>query len=286
MKKYKILVVVVSLVLGFLAGKYLYIILENFFYEELAIVSDSDTNVLKFKDWQAGHKKEVNREEIKKEEVSLPNIYLKEEKLIKEEPIEETQTTTKTLLDIPFTPQAPFAEWADPIYQDGCEEASSLMVVYWALSKSLTRVEAKQQILAISNYQIENYGEYRDTSSQDTIDRIIKGYFGYDKVEVKREIVLEDIIEEVNQGKAVIVPINGQLLGNPYYTLPGPERHMLVIRGYDEEKKEFITNDSGTRKGELYRYNQEVLYEAIRDYLTGYHEPIDEVEKVMMMVRK
>jgi len=285
-RKYKILVVVVGLVLGFWAGKYLYVILENFFYEEMAMVSDSEVNVLEFKNRQAGQEREVIREEIMEEETPLPNIYLREEKLIKEEPIEEVPTTTSPLLDIPFTPQAPFAEWADPIYQDGCEEASSLMVVYWALGKSLTREEAKEQILAISNYQIENYGEYRDASSEDTIDRIIKGYFGYEQVEIKKGIVLEDIIEEVNQGRAVIVPVNGQWLANPNYTLPGPERHMLVIRGYDEEKREFITNDSGTRKGELYRYNEEVLYQAIRDYLTGYHEPIDKVEKVMMVVER
>ncbi len=61
---------------------------------------------------------------------------------------------------------------------------------------------------------------------------------------------------------------------------------MLVIRGYDQANKEFITNDSGTRRGELYRYNEEVLYQAIRDYLTGYHKPIDKVEKVMMVVEK
>lgn len=272
----------IGLVLSFLMGRYLYIILENFFYNELAVSFADNIGILEFKNRQIGREKEVVREEIKEEVVSLPIVDLK----VKETNEEETPTITSKLLNIPFTSQAPFAEWADPIYQDGCEEASSLMVVYWALDKSLTKEEAKEQILAISNYEIEHYGEYRDASAQDTADWIIKGYFDYDQVETKREIVLEDIIEEINQGRAVIVPVNGQLLGNPNYTLPGPERHMLVIRGYDGEKKEFITNDSGTREGGLYRYNQEVLYQAIRDYLTGYHKPIDKVEKVMIVVEK
>ena len=61
---------------------------------------------------------------------------------------------------------------------------------------------------------------------------------------------------------------------------------MIIIRGYDPLTKEFITNDPGTRKGELYRYDATVLYEAIRDYPTGYHEIIPHIEKNMIVVSK
>ena len=281
LRKYKILAVVCILVFGFLAGGYLYFNLENLFHKEIAILSNNQINIPEFKNRETVDEREEIREEITEERTVLPIVDLEGEPVR-----EETPTATNSFLEIPFTPQVPFVEWAEPIYQDGCEEASSLMAVYWALGKSLTKEEAKEQILAISNYQTEHYGEYRDTSSQDTAERIIKGYFGYEQAEVKREIILEDIISEINQGRAVIVPVNGQLLDNPNYTLPGPERHMLVIRGYDEIKEEFVTNDSGTRKGELYRYNQGILYWAIRDYLTGYHQPIEKVEKVMVVLWK
>ena len=78
--------------------------------------------------------------------------------------------------------------------------------------------------------------------------------------------------------------MNGQKLGNPFFTAPGPERHMLVVIGYDPEKLEFITNDPGTRQGEAYRYPVNVLWLAIRDYPTGDHEPITEVVKKMIVI--
>jgi hypothetical protein len=129
------------------------------------------------------------------------------------------------------------------------------------------------------------YEEFRDTSTVDTAERIIKGYFGYKDFEVKEITTAEDIIAELKQGYAIIVPMNGQKLKNPFYTLPGPERHMLVICGYDFTTKEFITNDNGTRRGEKYQYSEDMFYEAIRDYPTGFHKPIAQLIKRMIIVR-
>lgn len=195
-----------------------------------------------------------------------------------------SQEQAPDVLDIPFVCQAPFGEWDNPIYQDGCEEATALMVVYWALGKDLSKEIAGQEIKAMADYQEENFGEYRDTAVRDTVERIIKGYFGYEQVEMKRISIVEDIIEEIEKGRAVIVPANGQLLNNPYYTPPGPQRHNLVIRGYDADTDEFITNDGGTKRGELYRYPKDVLFNAIRGYPTGYYEPITSIEKIMIVV--
>jgi hypothetical protein len=44
-------------------------------------------------------------------------------------------------------------------------------------------------------------------------------------------------------------------------------------------KKEFITNDPGTKRGFHYRYNEKVLYNAIRNYPTGNHLPIKGEQK-------
>ena len=108
----------------------------------------------------------------------------------------------------------------------------------------------------------------------------------YSKVTLEMNITVDDIIYELNQGNLVITPMNGQIMHNPYYTLPGPPRHMIVIRGYDPDREVFITNDPGTRNGELYEYDAKVLYEAIRDYPTGYHETINKIEKNMIIVWK
>ncbi|MFA6306774.1 MAG: C39 family peptidase [Patescibacteria group bacterium] len=190
------------------------------------------------------------------------------------------------LANVPFTAQAPFGDWADQRQQDGCEEASALMAVKWARGQSLTKDEALKEITGISDWLLKKYGEYRDISAQDAVDWIFKDYFNYGKVVLVRDITVNDIIEELAKGNLVITPMNGQIMHNPNYKAPGPPRHMVVVRGYDPAIKEFITNDPGTRLGELYRYDATVFYEAIRDYPTGYHEIIKQIGKDMIVVSK
>lgn len=226
--------------------------------------------------------------------LEIPIIFKRDAAFEEKEPQKQTPENPQSsipktepsnyLLDIPFTSQAPMAEWDNSIFQDGCEEAASLMAIYWIEGKELNPDLARQEIMALADYQEQNFGSSVDTSAQDTLERIIKGYFGYQKAEVKEIEQMDDIIQEIKNGQAVIVPTNGQLLNNPYYTAPGPERHNLVIRGYDEIKGEFITNDPGTKQGELYRYPEQVLFNAIRDYPTGDHQPIEKIEKRMIVV--
>jgi hypothetical protein len=187
---------------------------------------------------------------------------------------------------VPFMSQAPFGDWQDQRFQDGCEEASALMAIKWVRGESLPKQEASDTILKISDFLQEKYKEYRDISSRDAVNWIFKDYFKHKNVFLVHEITVADIINELSKGNLVITPMDGQIMHNPNYRLPGPPRHMIVIRGYDYEKKVFITNDPGTRNGELYRYDAKVLYEAIRDYPTGYHELITRIEKNMIVVGK
>lgn len=190
-------------------------------------------------------------------------------------------------LDVPFTTQAPFGEWSDLRQEDGCEEIAVIMAVSWAQGHSLSPQEAKDKILAISDWEQKNYGTYQDTSARDTVDRIFKGYFNYQKVDIVDNITSpQAILSELEKGNLVIVPVNGRLLSNPFYRPPGPERHMIVVIGYDYQTQEFITNDTGTKHGQDYRYGQDALFSAIRDYTTGDNQPIVGVQKVMIVVKK
>jgi len=199
---------------------------------------------------------------------------------------ESSRPEEKLIHNVPFTPQAPFGEWSDQRQQDGCEEASALMTVKWARNKDLSRADALSAIINISDYLQKKYGEYRDISLADTRDWIFKDYFGHTKVELKKNIRIPDMIKELADGNVLVVAMNGRKLGNPNFTPPGPSRHMVLVRGYDREREVFVTNDPGTRNGELYEYDFNVFYEAIRDYPTGYHEPISKVRKDMLVVGK
>ena len=187
--------------------------------------------------------------------------------------------------DVPFTVQAPFGEWDDPVFQNGCEEASLVMAAYWLFGKPLSKESAKQEIVALAGFEDAWLGHSIDTSAEDTL-KLFQEYYDITAGEVRTDIVLADIVEALASGSIVIVPADGRKLRNPYFTQPGPTRHMLVIIGYDAETKEFITNDPGTKHGEGYRYPEKTLFEAILNYPTGDHLPMEAIRKVMIVIRK
>lgn len=188
------------------------------------------------------------------------------------------------LLDVPFTSQAPFANWDDAVFQNACEEAAIIMVMSWVEGKSLTKERAQKEISAIADFEQMTYGHFHDRSAFDTA-QLIRDYFDYHNIEFKSNINTDDIKAELAKGNVVIVSVNGQKLNNPFFVPPGPLEHMVVVIGYDVETKAFIINDPGTKRGEQFRYAEDVLALALRDYQTGFHEPITEINKVMIVVR-
>ena len=161
-----------------------------------------------------------------------------------------------------------------------------MMAMAWVRGKTLTKQKAEQDIIAVSKFEEKKYGSSTDTSAQDTARRILKGYFKYDRWVVAPIVSPNDIIRELNKGKIAIVPVNGRALKNPYYKPPGPRYHMLVIIGYDSTTKQFITNDPGTRRGAGYRYGRNRLFQALRDYPSGEHQPIAVKKKFAIFIEK
>jgi hypothetical protein len=188
--------------------------------------------------------------------------------------------------NVPFAAQASLGDWNDPRQQDGCEEESAIMAMHWVEQKPMTKEDALQEIIAISDYEQRAYGDFHNTSAKDTVDRIFGGYYGYKKASYAYDISIADIVRELDGGNLVIVPVNGQALGNTNYTAPGPARHMILIKGYDPKKNEFITNDPGTRRGDSYRYGAKTLFDAIRDYPTGPDAPFTGGRRAMIFVAR
>ncbi len=165
-------------------------------------------------------------------------------------------------LAVPFSAQAPYGDWSAP-YGEACEETSALLVDYFYKNKGLTPETAKQEILKIVDWENTTFGYYEHTTAEET-SRLIRDYFGYNRVDVDYDISLEDIKTHIIAGRPVIVPLAGRAINNPFYRQPGPIYHMLVIKGITKDGN-FITNDVGTKRGYNYVYNADVLYNAIHD---------------------
>ncbi|MFH0853858.1 MAG: C39 family peptidase, partial [bacterium] len=165
-------------------------------------------------------------------------------------------------LDVPFTSQAPHANWDLP-YQEACEEAAALMVHrYWTDRPFASKEDADLAILELVNFQETNYGFYQDTTGEQTA-RFIRDKWDYQtEVYTGDEVTLDLIKQNVAQGRPVIVLAAGRMLGNPNFTSPGPIYHALVVKGYRADGL-IITNDPGTRNGADYIYEPDVLMNAI-----------------------
>lgn len=199
----------------------------------------------------------------------------------------EIKKTKTIIINVPFTSQAPLGQWSDERQQDGCEEAAALMARAWRDKvKSYTKNVWRQKIIALSEWENKKYGEYRDVSLSDMQAWIFKDYFKDSLTEIKIIKSANDLISELEKGNIILMPSNGRALKNPNFTSPGPERHMILIKGYDYQKKQFITNDPGTRRGENYRYSEKIILAAIRPYRTGNKLPFDALVKEVLVVKK
>jgi hypothetical protein len=184
-------------------------------------------------------------------------------------------------LDVPFTSQAPHANWDYP-YQEACEEASAIMVdaFYRGKTGRIAPDVADAAIKSLVAYEKATLGFYEDTTAAQTA-QFIKGYFGYETVIVKPLTSVDDIKKAIALGYPVIVPAAGKLLGNPNFRNGGPPYHMLVVRGYTPTL--FITNDPGTRNGMQYTYTYDTLMKAAHDW-NGTPSNITGGKPVMLVV--
>jgi len=203
-------------------------------------------------------------------------------------PAPETATTTPKKatslnLPIPFTSQAPTANW-DELHNEACEEASAIMANAYLTDdrdKVIPAVRVEKEISALTDWQVKNFGYNLNTTAEETA-KMIEGYYGL-KAKVVSDYTLQDIKDQLDLDHVVILPVNGRLIGNPNYKQPGPIYHMLVIRGYTVGN--LITNDSGTRKGQNYIYTYKTLSASAADWDHA-TDTIDQSKKVMIIVSK
>lgn len=233
--------------------------------------------------------------DLKEEPVLEKVVLVKEEDLAQKENLNEENSLESSSeavlisslplsvnLGVPFTSQAPHANWSFP-YKEACEEASVYMVSEFLKGTSSGKIPpdvADKGILQIVEFEKELFGYYEDTNIEQT-SKFAEMLYGFEKIEVIENPTVEQIKQRLAQGLPVIVPAAGRELHNPNFTAPGPVYHMLVIRGYTENGK-FITNDPGTRNGEAYLYDFDVIMNAMHDWNGG--KDISGGKKVVMII--
>lgn len=171
-------------------------------------------------------------------------------------------------LKVPFTTQAPFANWGLP-YQEACEEASLLTVHYYWQDKTFTPRLADEEIKKLVEFENKTLGHddgYKDTSASTTA-WLAEQYWPQYQTKVIYNWAISDVEREIAAGHPVIVFAYGKALGNPNYRNGGPLYHALVIKGYTPTQ--FITNDVGTRNGADYVYTKEKIMSASHDWNNG-----------------
>ncbi|MBI2475446.1 C39 family peptidase [Candidatus Uhrbacteria bacterium] len=232
---------------------------------------------------EAGEAEEAEKVNETESAVILSDSEGSKEKLLPETVEGITDDVVEEInLAVPFTSQAPHANWDLP-YKETCEEASLYMVdAYYKGVKSgkIDADTADAEILKIVEFEKKIFGYYEDTTAEQT-GTLAEMMYGHEKIELIENPTVEQIKKHVAEGHPVIVPAAGRLLGNPNFTAPGPIYHMIVIRGYTKDGK-FITNDPGTKNGEAYVYDFDTVMNAMHDWNNG--AEITEGKKVVLIV--
>ena len=162
-----------------------------------------------------------------------------------------------------FVSQSPFASW-DELHEEACEEASMILVKYYFDNKNIDAQIMEDEIQEQVKWQTENgYSVDLDAAEVKTV---LKDYFEMDSFIIENPTV-DQFKSQLIKGYIVILPTAGRMLGNPYFSGEGPLYHMLPLIGYDRD--EFITNDVGTRRGKNYKYDYQVIIDAIHEWNGG-----------------
>ncbi len=222
-------------------------------------------------------------------ETPAQSVEVPVEELVVDVTPEETSGLPESVnLAVPFTPQAPFANW-DEIHEETCEEASVLMVHAYYEGKVKGVVDpaiADDVITDMVEREMEIFGYFEDTTVRETAE-FASLYYGYEKTEILEQPTINEIKEHLAAGRPVIVPTSGRILANPFYSGIGPIYHMVVIKGYTE--KGFIVNDPGTRRGADWIYSYDHLMQSIHDWVVpegieDHPEDIPVLSKVALVI--
>lgn len=172
--------------------------------------------------------------------------------------------TVASLLVVNFTSQSPFGDWNQP-WQDACEEASLVMVDSFYHHRELNSSIAAQAILNVIKMKEKYYGASLDENAEQMAD-MVNRFFSWE-ARVVENPTLEQMKKQLDEKQPIILPVDGKRLKNPNFLNGGPDYHVIVLSGYNEKKKVFVSQDPGTKKGHNYEYSYDIIMSAMHDFL-------------------
>ena len=132
----------------------------------------------------------------------------------------------------------------------------------------------------MTDYEIRFFGFHHDTSAEDT-NRLMRQFYGI-KGEVFRDIGTREIRSALEQGSAVMIPVNAQYLG--IYGQKAPPRHMIIVKGYTDSG--FIINDPLIKNGANRVIVDEDLQRSLRDFPSGIYREVKEQKTAMIVIKR
>ena len=183
------------------------------------------------------------------------------------EPKKETVGFSRLVLDVPYESEAPEGKWVQP-WANACEEATIMMIDrYYQGKKSASISEAKIYLQNLFEKEEMLFGTSRNASGIQILE-IINSYTSFDAV-MKDNPTIDDIKKEIIAGRPVLSLHRGFDLKNPNIDFAPTKSsyHTLVVVGFDDLKKVFITHDPGDVKSGLnYAYSYDMFMNSLHDY--------------------
>jgi len=175
-------------------------------------------------------------------------------------------------INVPFTVQAPDG-WYSP-FDEACEEAATVMLDnYYKGNDHIAN--PKEEILDIVEIENELWGYNKDTNAHQ-ITHIINNYFAFE-ADTKINPSLIAIKNEIDNNQPVLVPVYGRGLDNPNFRGAGPLYHVVILKGYNDDTQQFITNEPGTSHGHDWQYGYDEMMDAVHDLNYGDQEGGDKI---------
>lgn len=169
-------------------------------------------------------------------------------------------------LPVPFIAEVIDDMWVAP-WNNACEESAITMVDQYYLGvKTISAQKSRDLLWPLFDIQDKLFGKNNNTDAEETA-RLANLKMSF-KATVVNNPTIEQIKEEIRQNRPVITMHYGFDLNNPAlrFRREGSSYHTLVLSGFDDEKSEFIVQDSGNINGLDFRYKYDIVMNTLHDF--------------------